>query len=209
MRCETREKILKMNEILAYYLVYVQELVYELSNNEFIEGDINPFGSNKTFKMVEDQTLISNKKDPDSYLYDLGNSLEKLRLEFKYKELIVLGGLATPLISQDNDYKPVKEALDWFGKRIDCKFNGGFLLKGEEVIEFIPRMFWLIRCNQAPNIMMTFENSKTIMSICDHGVLHFESYDQTELDEYIKLYESLGFIKIENCYDPVDFNSIQ
>lgn len=203
MKCKTREKILKMNEVLAFYIVNVQEYV------EVIERDINPFDSNKTFKMVGHQTLISNKKDVDSYLYDLGSSLEKLRLEFKYKELIILGELATSLISQDNnDYKPVKEALDWFRKRIDCNFNGGFLLKGEDIIELIPRMFWLIQCHQVPNIVMTFENSKTIMKICDCGALHFESYNQTELNEYIKLYESLGFTKIDNCYDPVDFNSI-
>lgn len=172
--------------------------------------DTNPFDSGKIFKWIGRVTLISNKEDSDSYLYDLGESLEKLRLQLKSSELIALGDWSTPWLYQDNDYKPVKESLHWIRNRIDSEFNGGFLLKETDLIEFIPRLFWLTRCNMSlPQIMMTFENCKTIFSICKHGVLHLESYDKHELNNFIEFYHALGFKQIENCYDPVNFDRFE
>lgn len=172
--------------------------------------DNTPFDLNKKFKRVRSTTLISGQKDSHSYLKDLGQSLEKLRLKLKSSDLIVLGDWPIPWLSQNNDYQPAKEALDWFSKRIDREFNGGFLLKKNDLIEFIPRLFWLIRCNMSlPEIMMTFVDCKTIFSVCKHGVLHIESYDQVELNDFIRFYQSLGFIQTNNCFDPVDFDKFR
>ncbi|MDH5608700.1 MAG: hypothetical protein OEY56_04415 [Cyclobacteriaceae bacterium] len=172
--------------------------------------DLNPFDSDKKFKWIARATLISSKKDSDSYLHDLGESLEKLRLKLNSKDLITLGDWSTPWLSQDNDYKPVKESLDWLSKRIDVEFNGGFLLNETDLVQFIPRLFWLTRCNMSlPEFMMTFEKCKTIFSICKHGVLHLESYDQIELNDFLDFYQSLGFKQTDNCSDPVDFDKFE
>jgi hypothetical protein len=244
MRHETRQNILKMNEVFANHLIGVQIAKHKPSDDEYSEGDriilddsnkavtltkekanelnaedrkyfdskkdTNPFDKDIDFKWIGRATLISNKEDSDSYLHDLGESLEKLRLKLESSELIVLGDWSTPWLYQDNDYKPVKESLDWFRKQIDSDFNGGFLLKETDLIEFTPRLFWLTRCNMSlPEFMMTFENCKTIISICKHGVLHFESYDQNELNDFIEFYQTLGFKQTNDCYDPVNFDRFE
>ncbi len=174
-----------------------------------LNKDSNPFGCAENENWTGSAILISNKKDPNSYLHDLGISLEKLRLATQSQNLMVLGDWATPWLHQDNDYKPVKETLDWLKTQIDTEFDGGFLLNEVGLIQFIPRLFWLTRCNTAlPEFMMTFENYKTVISICKHGCLHIDSYNQVELDNLIELYQRFGFKQIENCYEPINFDNL-
>jgi len=186
------------------------ELNAENRNDFNLSKDSNPFDTKGKYKWIGRAILISNKKDSDSYLHDLGESLDKLRLFTNSNDLIVLGDWSTPWLYQDNDYKPVKESLDWFRKQIDNEFTGGFLLKETDLTQFIPRLFWLTRCNMSlPEFMMTFENCKTIISICKHGALHLESYDQVELNEFLDFFQTLGFKQTDDCYGPVNFDNFE
>jgi len=87
--------------------------------------------------------------------------------------------------------------LDFLKSIVAPDFNGGFLLYGQDLVDFIPRLFWLIRYNMAlPQFMMTFENLKTIITICKHGVIHFESYDTNELSMIVDFFNNLILLKL-------------
>ena len=172
--------------------------------------DINPFNTQNELKWIGRAVLISRKTDSASYLHDLGESLETLRQATANKNLIIMGDWPMPWLSQENEYRPVKESLDWFKTQIDMDFTGGFLLNGNEIIEFISRLFWLIRCNASlPEFMMTYENLDTVFSICQYGALHLESYDIEELKFILKFFEKFGFLQIEECNDPVMFDDFK
>ena len=212
MKLATRYNILKLNPVFSHHLLALQAAKFASSEDDYYDSnrDSNPFESELDYNWTGRATLISGKTDTDSYLTDLGESLEKLRLRAGNEELFVLGDWPTPWLSQTNDYPPVKAAWDWLGERIDDDFSGGFMLKGTELIQFILRLFWLTRGNMSlPEFMLSFPNYKTILSICQHGVVHVESYDQTELNDLLDFYKALGFKPIAECYDPVDFDDFE
>ena len=194
-------------------VILTKEKANELNaeNRDYFNSnkDINPFDLKTDVKWIDGTTLISSKTDASSYLIDIGEALETLRKKLGSKNLIVMGDWITPWLYQDNDYKPVKEVLDWLKKQIDSDFNGGFLLRGIELIQFIPKLFWLIRCNASlPEFMMTFENCKTIFSICKYGVLHIESYDQDELNYIFEFFSGRRFRQVDDCCNnPVNFDN--
>jgi hypothetical protein len=191
--------------------VTLTQVLVDKLNKESIEDynankDSNPFTNE--FKWIGWTTMISAKKSVSDYLTDLGTTIEKLRIYTKNNSLIILGDWSTPWLYQENDYKPVKDSLDFLKSIVAPDFNGGFLLHGQDLVDFIPRLFWLIRCNMSlPQFMMTFENLKTIITICKHGVIHFESYDTNELSMIVDFFKQLDFVEIDNCSDPIKFDN--
>lgn len=171
--------------------------------------DFNPFNPVTEAKPIGDIKFISRKTNTNAYLLDIGIALDDLRKNTKNEDLIILGDCPTPWLYQENDYKPVKEAQDWLKKYITTEFNGGFLLRDANLIQFIPRLFWLIRCNAAlPEFLMTFGNYNTIFSVCRYGVLHIESYDKDELNSIVDFFNKRKFKQIDNCSDPIEFDDL-
>jgi len=241
MKHQSREQILKINQIFTTHLIQIQkakhnpeDYAYQVGDQLLMEGsdkplilsqekaeelnkeeqdfvdsyrDRNPFKQVSVAKWVGGCTLISSKTNAEKYLSDLSNSLEGLRNQLKAQNLIVIGDWPTPWLAQENEYAPVKEAMDFLKMIISSDFDGGFLLNAKDLTSFIPRLFWLTRCNASlPDFLMTFENSKTIFSICKYGILHIESYDQEELKTINHYFKIKNFIEVDECIDPVDFD---
>jgi hypothetical protein len=178
-------------------------------NEEFeTNRDINPFPTSEELVFLENRLIIPSKDNTTEYLSDIANSLEKIRLELKETDLIVLGVQNTPWLYQENDYLPVINALNYLKQRVNSEFNGGFLLKEESLLEFIPHLFWLTRCNASlPYFYMSFPKSKTIITICKYGVLHFEFYNQDEKMRILQVLSGLNFKELDKCGDPVEFDN--
>jgi hypothetical protein len=120
---------------------------------------------------------------------------------------MILGLQNTPWLYQENEYLPVKNALDYLSQKIDKDFDGGFLLNGKAIIEFIPHLFWLVRCNASlPDFYISYPKSKTVVSICKYGVLHFDFYNHNEKIKILKLMSDLNFKELDNCYDQIEFD---
>jgi len=189
-----------------------EELANKLNreqNEEFeINRDINPFPNLEELVLIDNRLIISSKDNTTEYLSDIANSIEKIRVELKESNLIVLGVQNTPWLHQENDYLPVNNALNYLKKRVDSEFNGGFLLKEESLLEFVPHLFWLTRCNASlPYFYMSFPKAKTIITICKYGVLHFEFYEQDEKMKILQILSDLNFKEIDSCGDPVEFDN--
>ena len=241
MKHQSREQILKLNQIFTNHLIQIQkakhnpsDYAYKAGDELLIEGsdkpliltqekadelnkeeqdfvdsyrDRNPFDQSSAIKWIGGYTLISSKTYVDEYLNDLSNSIEGLRNHLKSQNLIVIADWPTPWLAQENEYAPVKKALEFLKIIVSTDFDGGFLLNGEDLRAFIPHLFWLTRCNASlPDFLMAFENSKTIFSICKYGILHIESYDQDELKAINHYFKIKNFIEVDECIDPVDFD---
>lgn len=189
-----------------------EELAEKLNREQYEEfeknRDTNPFPNSEELVLIENRLIISSKENAGEYLSDVSNSIEQIRLELKETDLIVLGVQNTPWLYQENDYLPVKNALNYLKQRVNSEFNGGFLLKEESLLEFIPHLFWLTRCNASlPYFYMSFPKSKTIISICKYGVLHFEFYNQDEKVRILQILSDLNFKELDSCGDPVEFDN--
>lgn len=236
---KSRQEILIINQIFAYHLLSVQRAKHE-SLGEWKEGESvildesveavtltkeqadelnnedkqyyldnrDDFRTEGSHEWIGGVTLISSEKDAPEYLADLAQSLKHLSKDFG--QLIILGDWSTPWLNQQNDYPPVSRALKFLGQKIDDEFNGGFVLSENEILEFIPHLFWLTRCNASlPEFMMTFENAKTVIEICKYGVLHLAFYNIEEREQILKIYRTKGFKKVENCSDPIYFDDFK
>ena len=194
--------------------VLTKELVESLINEELKHfndnRDKSPFKSKLELNFIESRLLISSQKDSKNYLSEIALSLEKLRSELNEDYLLILGDWNTNWLNQDNDYKPVFNALNYLKRFIDKDFNGGFIFFGNELVEFISHLFWLIRCNASlPYFYMTFPKSETIITLCKYGVLHFEFYNEKERKIILAKLKEINFQEIKRCGDPVDFDKFE
>ncbi|MBD3635707.1 MAG: hypothetical protein HUJ25_00060 [Crocinitomicaceae bacterium] len=201
-----REEILKLNQLFTEFLIQVQEAAYEVSDGI----DSSPFDSQQSLKYFGGKTYKSDANSSEDYLIHIAESLEKLRIELSQDSLLIMGDYPTPWLSQKNDYPPVAKALNYLETIISESFSGGFKLKGKELIEFIPNLFWITRCNASlPTTYMCFVNSKTILSLCKYGILHLEFYDEAEAVLIKDFLNKYGFSETSTCNDPVNFDSFQ
>ena len=177
-------------------------------NQEFEKSiDVYPFSGYEQLSFIESQLFVSCKNNTNEYLNDIANLLEQIKAELGETSLVILGVQNIPWLYQENNYKPVKRALQYLEQHIEKDFNGGFLLSKNEVLEFIPHLFWLVRCNASlPQFYMTFPTAKTAMTICKYGVLHIDFYNQNEKSKILKLLSDFNFIEIKSCEDPIEFD---
>lgn len=174
------------------------------------QRDRSPFEKTETLTHVANYQVISPKYDTRSYFADISFLLNNIKDEFNAAHLLVLGDWGTPWFAQDNDYPPVKDALNYLKKYIDADFNGGFVLDEKTVYKFIPHLFWLTRCNASlPYFYIAFPKAKTFISICKYGVLHFEFYSEEEQIKVLRLLDHQGFMEVDRCSDPIEFDHFE
>ncbi len=191
--------------------VLTKELAEKLNEDEIAEFskkcDVNPFEDEVTAKWLGRNLLVSSQSTVSEYLNDISLFLETLRKELNEEYLMILGGFNVPWLCQDNDYLPVKQALKYLANQIDDTFSGGFLLNKNELFEFIPHLFWFIRCNASlPEFYLSYPNSRVIISICKYGVLHVDFFGHEEKDKVLKLSSYLNFREVKTCQDPIKFD---
>jgi hypothetical protein len=236
---KSRADILALNDCFAAFFIEAQKAKY-IPSDQWNEGDSaylddddkpkiltekqanqlnadeqqhyldnnDDFNVKSKYQFVGQATMISGATDSASYLNALTQSF--LELSKKFGKLIILGDWNTPWLRQTNDYAPAKEALEYLSKSVDSSFNGGFVLEGSEITEFIPHLFWLIRCNASmPSFKMTFGSCKTIFYLCKYGVIHIEFYAENEKTEILKFLKVLNFKSVKICSDPVYFDGLE
>jgi hypothetical protein len=190
--------------------ILTEQLADELNAEQLKDYEANrdkfSFYESIELNFIETRLFISSKTNTADYLIELSNILEQTRQKLRETHLLILGDWNTPWLSQQNDYLPVKNALTYLSAKIDRSFEGGFLVKEQEVTEFIPHLFWLVRCNATlPLIYFTFPNSKTFISICKYGVLHVEFYSDDEKTTILEILSDWKFKEVLECNSPFDF----
>jgi hypothetical protein len=189
-RYVTQEECDKWNE---------EELAkYEKSKDNI---EVNPIKTN----LKGEPIYTFPKTDINNYIENLSDSIVKLCERLEWKSVIFLLEYSTPWLFQNNDYEPVKKALQYL-KSIGAtdNFNGGFKASGKELKELTKNLFWIIRCNAAlPHCYFTGLDTDFTADICKHGNIHFRFYSESNKIGIEKLAQELTMKRFEEdyCYD--------
>lgn len=191
---------------LEKYRYYTQEEVDQM-NAERLE-DYNRMKDNVQVSSIKESyagTLVYNLPfaQIDDYARNLAESIETLAEKSAWQEVIFLLVYPIPWLKQQNDYKPVKSALDYLKSvGVTNDFTGGFKANGNELKELVKHLFWIFRCNAAlPYGFFSGIDKDFAGSICKYGNIHFHFYSETEMFEIRNNCLDLGMIQIERCFE--------
>lgn len=94
--------------------------------------------------------------------------------------LIFLGDTETAWRHQNNDFKPVNEALQYLvDNKIGKSFNGALQVRMEILPTFLKHLSWLSRCNASlPYFYFTDIQQNILGTICQYGNLHISTVNK-------------------------------
>lgn len=230
-----RNKILHLNKTFASFILEVQDAKYNPIHNPnepgemYIDDSEEPryvsqeecdkwnkeeqleFDKNSDkiqidpIKFIDELIFTFSKTKFDHYLDKLGNGLETLTKQLDWQSIIFLLDYPTPWLSQDNDYEPVKKALDYLRSiGVTDDFTGGFKANGKDLKELTENLFWIVRCNASlPHCYFSGIEKGFVGDVCKHGNIHFHFYSDTDRQEILNETKEIGLKAIEgiHCYD--------
>lgn len=204
------EKIILENDKVIVLTTESAQKLNQQAIDDFLEKkDKLPFDKEENLKFCGNALYKSKKMDTIAYLNDIASILNKIRLKLEEASLLMIGIMGDSWF-QNNDYPPVQESIAYLKERINIDFKGGFILEETQIFEFIPKLFWLIRCNASlAETYISFPKSKTIITICKYGIIHFEFYDEKEKFDLLNLLDKNDFSKLDRCFDPIDFDNFE
>lgn len=165
--------------------------------------------SKETFffpKSVAGYTLTLHSASAKGHIKRMAQQLAELVRQMGYDSLVILGEEKTPWLYQDNDYKPVKAALNYLaGNKVGKRFNGALLVTLPELPAFLVHLCWLSRCNAALPVFYFMDKEQNIIgNICQYANLHIYTAN-TRTDKLLKAkVPALGFEYIPGgkCTNP-------
>ena len=156
-------------------------------------------------KVFKSYILTIPSKSFKGHAREFAKQLSKLVKQLKYHDLVFMGDTTTPWLYQDNEYKPVKEALQYLtGNKVGKRFNGALEIENAELVTFIKHLSWLIRCNASlPYFHFTDKGQQLIGSICKYGNLHIDTLNAAADNNLKKAIQHTGFKYLEgnSCYN--------
>lgn len=131
--------------------------------------------------LFKSYTLTVESKSAKGHAKNIAVALQQLAVSMNITSFIFLGDTGVAWLSQENDYGPVKEAMQFLeAEKIGKKFNGGLQVKTEDLIGFIPHLFWLVRCNAALPIFYFMNEEQTVLgNFCQYGNIHFSTLNKS------------------------------
>ncbi|WP_276503587.1 hypothetical protein [Terrimonas pollutisoli] len=110
----------------------------------------------------------------------LGSELTVIANALGFDTLIFLGDTNVAWLSQNNDFKPAKDALQFLtDNKVGKRFNGALQVDKAILPIFIKHLSWLSRCNAAlPYFYFTDTGQNIIGTICQYGNLHIDTVNE-------------------------------
>ncbi|RYZ94693.1 MAG: hypothetical protein EOP47_27345, partial [Sphingobacteriaceae bacterium] len=158
-----------------------------------------------TFPQVYDSYILTlSSKSARGHAKLLGVELSKLMANLNINNLSFLGDTRLPWLYQDNDYSPVKQALQYLSvNKVSKSFNGALNVDLNSLPEFIIHFFWLIRCNAAlPYFNFTDTSFNIVGSICQYGNVHLSILNEETDEVFEKALLQTKFVVFDDnsCY---------
>ncbi len=152
--------------------------------------------------LYESYILSVPSKSAKGHAKNIAAALQQLAVNMNITSLIFLGDTAAPWLSQENEYAPVKESLQFLeAEKVGRKFNGGLQIKTKDLAVFIPRLFWLVRCNAALPIFYLMNEDQTILAnFCQYGNIHLSTLTKKADALFNKQLPTSGLYLFEEAY---------
>lgn len=149
--------------------------------------------------------LTLHSKSFKGHIRSAGIEITKLTKHFSWETLIFLGDTELGWLHQQNDYKPVEQAQQYFtSHNVGKSFNGALHVDFTELPLFIIHLGWLIRCNASlPYIYFSDIGQNIIGHICKYGNVHISALNKSA-DKTLKLAiakTKFEYLKGNNCYN--------
>ena len=149
--------------------------------------------------------LTLSSKSFKGHVKQLALQVLKLTTELGSDKLAFLGDTGLPWLSQDNDYKPAKEAQQYLlENKVGKRFNGALEVDRSELINFIKHLSWLTRCNASlPYIYFTDPGQNFLGHFCKYGNLHISTLNE-KTDDLLKIIidkANLQYLGDRDCYN--------
>ncbi len=156
-------------------------------------------------KSYKDGALIVGAKTPIAYSKELSVAFSKLITNLGIENLVFLGDTKTPWLNQENDYKPVKEALQYLkDSNVGGRFNGALKIEAIDLEKFMRHLFWLSRCNATlPEFYFMDEKQNILGTVCKYGFVHISILNKKTDENFKKALKASGFKYLQDtkCYD--------
>lgn len=178
-----------------------QYKVFPLSSYDFKKDEENCFYP----KVFRSYILTLSSKTFRGHVTALGTELTRLIKAIEGNKLIFLGDAETPWLHQYNDYKPVKEALEYLvANNVGKRFNGAIEVDTLELPAFTKHLAWMTRCNAALPYFYFVDRDQTVLgNICSYGNLHLDTLNENS-DNLVKAFLAGSKFKYgdkNSCYN--------
>ena len=156
-------------------------------------------------EIIESHTLTLKAKTLKGHIKSLANEITCLAEKFNFDSLIFLGDEKIPWLFQKNEYKPVKEALQFLKKnKVEQNFDGALQIELASLPDFLKHFCWLVRCNASlPYFHFMDKGQNVICEICKYCNLHLyplNTFTNKTLKRLIK-YTAFESLKDQICYE--------
>ena len=150
--------------------------------------------------------LTLDAKSVKGKIAALSTELTSLVKQLEIDSLIFLGDTTTPWLYQTNDYKPVKEAIQFLSdNKIGKRFNGALEVGTKSLPAFLRHLLWLTSCNASlPCFYFTDRKHNIMGTLCQYIYLHFDTLNKktdSRLKEIISKTQ-LFYLPAGRCYNP-------
>jgi hypothetical protein len=125
----------------------------------------------------------------------MGIQLAVLLHQMNIDELIFLGDTTLSWRYQENEFKPVRDALQYLVEnKIGKNFNGAIRVDNIDVPLFIKHFAWLVRCNASlPYFSFTDPGQNIMGRFCQFGNLHLDILNQDAVKNFKKALQKTTF----------------
>ena len=150
-------------------------------------------------------TLTLASKTVKGHISAVAKETIKLLSKISTDSVIFLGDFKRAWRYQDNEFKSVKEALEFLEQNgVNKKFDGVLLVQINDLPTFLKHVFWLQRCNATlPDFHFMDKDQRFVGYICKYGNLHFHVLATTAADSINRVISERKFQNImeTSCSD--------
>jgi hypothetical protein len=149
--------------------------------------------------------LTLQAKSFKSHVNLIANQVTNVVKSFNFDSLIFLGDAQIAWRYQSNEFKPVKEALQFLiDNNVGKRFNGAIKVPIGILPTFVKHLSWLTRCNASlPSFYFTDIQQNLIGSICKYGNLHIDTLHNHIDNLFRDIIEksNFQFLTGRSCYE--------
>jgi hypothetical protein len=188
-------KKINRQECLSLYPFFPQTTYDEEKGEEiFVQPDV-----------VAQYIVTLPSKTFRGHARDMGLQLAEWMEITGIDSLIFLGDRQVSWRYQDNEFKPVSDALQYLAaNQIEKNFKGAIMVDIGEMAHFIKHFAWLVRCNASlPYFSFTDPGQNIMGRFCQFGNLHLDILNKGAIAKFKEALLKTPFEQIteELCYN--------
>lgn len=147
--------------------------------------------------LIEMGTVIGYLPSPDmdAFADQIATHFAALANGLGWQKFAVMTDVRRPFLDQENDFESVRKAESHLLERgFSRSSDDGFECDLEGLLDLLPHLFWIARCNvSAPKLQIAANGARIVLILCYRANIHFCTYKIREKIWLKKILASTGF----------------